>query len=93
MYVNRKLKEAWNSTSADFCLEWLRNLLSYSLQSNKLPKIWKIAKVVAVPKPNKPADALGSYHPINLLCVSYKLFERLIYNRIKQPDSNQIAAP
>lgn len=67
----------------DSCLEWLRKLLSYFLQSNKLPKIWKIAKVVAVVKPNKPADAPGSYRPISLLCVAYKLFERLIYNRIK----------
>ena len=60
------------------CLEWVWKLLLYSLQSNKLPKIWKIAKVVAVLKPNKPADAPGSYCPISLLCVAYKLFEKLV---------------
>ena len=38
---------------------------------------------MAVLKPNKPTDAPGSYRPISLLCVAYKLFERLVYNRIK----------
>jgi len=42
-----------------------------------------MAKVVAVLKPNKPANVPNSCRPINLLCVAYKLFERLIYNRIK----------
>ena len=42
-----------------------------------------MAKVIAALKPDKPADNPGSYRPISLLCVPYKLYERLIYNRIK----------
>ena len=40
-------------------------------------------KVIAALKPNKPADKPGSYRPISLLYISYKLYLRLIYNRIK----------
>ena len=33
-------------------------------------------------KPNKPAEDPKSYRPISLLCVSFKLLERLILNRM-----------
>ena len=35
------------------------------------------------PKPTKPAGDPKSYRPISLLCVPYKIFERLIYARIE----------
>ena len=44
-----------------------------------MPKIWKFSKIVAILNPNKPK----SYRPISLLCIPFKLFERLIYNRIQ----------
>ena len=53
------------------------------MKTTKVPKIWKLAKVVAVPKPKKPPNLASSYRPISLLCVPYKLYERLIYNRIQ----------
>jgi len=31
----------------------------------------------------KQTDAASSYIPISLLCILYKLYERLIYNRIQ----------
>ena len=53
------------------------------MKRTKVPKIWKLAKVAAVLKPKKPPDLASSYRPISLLCVPYKLYERLIYNRIQ----------
>ena len=47
-----------------------------------MPKSWKMAKIIAVLKPNKPADSPKSYRPISLLSATYKLLKRLIYNRI-----------
>ena len=42
-------------------------------------KNWRRALVVAIPKPTKPVGDPKSYRPISLLCVPYKIFERLIY--------------
>ena len=47
--------------------------------NSKFPKIWKRALIVAIPKPEKPLGDPKSYRPISLLCVSFKILERLIY--------------
>ena len=48
----------------------------------KIPKIWRRSTVAAVLKPNKPAQDSKSYRPISLLCVQFKILERLINIRI-----------
>ena len=66
---------------AGFALKpWLRDFLSSRL---KFSKIWRRALVVAIPKPAKPVEDPKSYRPIFLLCVPYKILERLIYARVK----------
>ena len=63
---------------------WLRDLiLSSCLRQLKIPKIWRRALVVAIPKPAKPVGDPKSYRPISLLCVPYKILERLIYARVE----------
>ena len=62
---------------------WLRDFLYSCLRRLKIPKIWRRALVVAIPKPGKPVDDPKSYQPISLLCVSYKILERLIYARVQ----------
>ena len=62
---------------------WLRGFLSSCLRQLKIPKIWRRALVVAIPKPSKPVEDPQSYCPISLLCVPYKILERLIYNRVE----------
>ena len=61
---------------------WLRDFLSSCLRRLKIPKIWRRALVVAIPKPMKPVGDPKSYRPISLLCVPYKILERLIYARV-----------
>jgi len=36
-----------------------------------------------IPKPEKPLGDAKSYHPISLLCVPFKILERLIYARVE----------
>ena len=48
-----------------------------------MKKIESGQPVVAVPKPNKPLDDAKSYCPVSLLCIPYKIFERLIYTGIE----------
>ena len=62
---------------------WLRDFLSSCLRRLKIPKIWRRALVVAIPKPTKPVGNPKSYRPISLLCVPYKILERLIYARVE----------
>lgn len=49
----------------------------------------KKTKVITVLKPGKEGDDPADYRPISLLSITYKLFERLILNRI-EPTINEI---
>ena len=62
---------------------WLRDILSCCLRRLKIPKVWRRALVVAIPKPTKPVGDPKSYRPISLLCVPYKILERFIYARVE----------
>ena len=61
----------------------LCDFLSSCLHHLKIPKIWRRALVVAIPIPLKPVEDPKSYRPVSLLCVPYKILERLIYTRIE----------
>ena len=61
---------------------WLCSFITSCFRRSKLPKTWRRATVVALPKPNKPAHDPKSYRPISLLCVPFKILERLIHSRI-----------
>ena len=62
---------------------WLRDFLSSCLRRLKIPKIWRRALVVAIPKPANSVQNPKSYQPISLLCVPCKILERFIYARIE----------
>ena len=63
---------------------WLCGFLSSCLRRLKISKIWRRALVVAIPKPKKPEEDPKSYRPISLLCVPYKILERLVHTRVEQ---------
>ena len=46
------------------------------------PQHWKLAKVISIRKPNKPAHSPASYRPISLLSSLSKIFERVLMNRL-----------
>ena len=54
---------------------WLRVFLSSCLRQLRIPRIWRRATVVAIPKPNKPKVDVMSYIPISLLCVPLSVLE------------------
>ena len=62
---------------------WLCGFLSSCLYHLKIPKIWRRALVVTIPKPMKPAQDPQELSSISSLCVFYKILERLIYTRIE----------
>jgi hypothetical protein len=48
-----------------------------------VPRLWKVAEVIVIPKPGKPPHEAASYRPISLLPVMSKLFEKLLIKRLK----------
>lgn len=71
---------------------WLSRFHSNILATNGLQNAFKIAKIIALLKPDKPENLPESYRPIALLSVALKLFERLLYNRIS-PEIEKIIPP
>ncbi len=62
--------------------KWLLTMLNKCFMENKIPKIWRQSRIIAILKPGKDSAIPKNYRPISLLCHTYKLYERLILNRI-----------
>ena len=56
----------------------LNKFLFSCMRQTKIPKIWRRATVIAIPKPSKPLDEPRRYRPTSLLCIPFKILERLI---------------
>ena len=61
----------------------LTTLINTAFRLKYVPKLWKVAEVIMIPKPGKPPHEVTSYRPISLLPVISKLFEKLLIKRIK----------
>ena len=57
-------------------------MLKVCFTGNKIPKIWRQSKIIAILKPGKDSAIPKNYRPISLLCHTYKLYKRIILNRI-----------
>ena len=62
--------------------KWLLDLLNNCFTENKIPKVWRQSRIIAILKPGKDSAVPKNYRPISLLCHTYKLYERMILNRI-----------
>ena len=62
--------------------KWLLAMLNNCFTQNKIPTIWRKSKIIAILKPGKDFATPKNYRPISLLCHTYKLYKRLILNRI-----------
>ena len=62
--------------------QWVLSLLNACARTHRLPILWRQARVVALLKPGKDPSSPKSFRPISLLCHLYKLYERLILNRL-----------
>ena len=62
----------------------LTQIINASLRLLYVPSFWKVAEVVMIPKPGKPATEVKSYRPISLLPILSKLYERILQVLIKR---------
>jgi len=61
----------------------ITNLINAAFRLKYVPRLWKVAEVIMIPKPGKPPHEASSYRPISLLPVMSKLFEKLLIKRLK----------
>lgn len=66
----------------------LTKIFNACLKLSYFPTIWKMAKVIAIKKPNKDEVVPSSYRPISLLPTIGKLFESVIYSRLLAASSH-----
>ena len=59
-------------------LDYLLTLYNLVLNTNIIPMIWKTAKIIPIPKPNKNVNEGSSYRPISLLSPIAKTLEKII---------------
>lgn len=62
--------------------EWLLQFYNECTKQMRIPKIWHKSQIIAILKPGKPPIEAKNYRPVALLCHAYKVYERLILNRI-----------
>ena len=62
--------------------KWILQLMNRCMLTKTIPKIWRKTRIIALLKPGKDPAHAKSFRPISLLCHLYKLFERLILNRL-----------
>ena len=67
--------------SIDIIVEPLTEIINVSLVSGCFPDTLKIAKFLPVFKTGDP-EKLKNYRPISILPAFYKLYEKVVYNRI-----------
>ena len=61
---------------------WLLTMLNKCIMENKIPTLWRQFKIIPILKPGEDSAIPKSFIPISLLCYTYKLYERMILNRI-----------
>jgi hypothetical protein len=59
------------------------------ISEDNLPDEWKIAIIVPILKPDKPANPISSYRPIALTSILDKIQERMILARLNWYLKNQ----
>jgi hypothetical protein len=71
-------------------LQFLTLLIDASLHTGYLPRAWKHAYWVPIPKPKKPPEKVESYRPVSLTSVLSKVAERVLDTRLRADPGCQL---
>jgi len=61
----------------------LTYIYNFVLRMSYFPLIWKLSVIILIHKPNKPKNEPSSYRPISILPILGKLFEKVMFKRIR----------
>ena len=59
----------------------ISEIINKSLQTGKIPKAWKLAKIIPIYK-SKQKNLMCNYRPISLLPTLSKVLEKVVHNRL-----------
>ena len=68
---------------------WLKSIFNNSLILGYTPKVWKMGKVILIPKGKTRTNTSKDFRPITLLPVIVKIFEKIILKRLQQQASDK----
>lgn len=68
---------------SDKGLRKLLHIINAVFRTRYVPRQWKVAEVIMIPKPSKNPSDIKSYRPISLLPTISKIFEKLLLKRMK----------
>ena len=77
--LNRALKMAIKN-----CVRPFVEVYKKCFDDGVFPRIWKIQRLVLLPKPRKPPGDPSSYRPLCMIDTIGKILERLLCNRLEQ---------
>ena len=59
-------------------INFMTNMFNKVVNNCTIPPIWKVGRIIPLPKPGKPSDEGPSYRPISLLSPAAKILESLL---------------
>lgn len=74
-------------------IKFITQLFNAVINREYYPRQWKVAQIILILKPGKPAELATSYRPISLLPVLSKVFERVFLKRLNKVIKNRSLIP
>uniref|UniRef100_A0A803T8M6 Reverse transcriptase domain-containing protein n=1 Tax=Anolis carolinensis TaxID=28377 RepID=A0A803T8M6_ANOCA len=65
-------------------IKFLKKLMNQALQDKVIPETWKEATIIMIPKEDADPSETKNYRPISLLNTDYKIFTKILANRLKK---------
>lgn len=71
-------------------MAYLKELFDYCIKSDMIPMSWKETRLILVPKEGNNIENPGSYRPIALLNLDYKILSSILEERLNRIINNYI---